>query len=488
MPRIHINGQPYEAQTSQTVMQVARENGIEIPAFCYHPQLSIAGNCRVCAVQVEGRSWVEIACNMPVAEGLKVLTDSELVREYRKSILALTTLNHPVDCGICDKAGECLLQDYHYEHNGAPSESHEPKQAATKFERLSERITLDNERCVLCSRCVRFTHEVSKSKSLGIVNRGDHSLVRASEDGAFANDHYSDNVVDICPVGALQSRSFLYKARVWYLRTTPSVCPGCSRGCTVNYWHRKPEWKLRHLDARANSAIERVTPRENAAVNGPWMCNVGRDIPQYLERERVKGALLAGIPAATSAAIEAAREMVRAARRPVALVSSWASNEELAAFAAALGSRFDVRVKRDRAPAPGEPVQDDFLIRADKNPNVAGARARFPLLDDGASPLPADADLLLVWGEGFDFSRRPPRARTIVLDAWARPEHAAVEVVIPISIQTERGGSYTNFDGVVSAFQPCFGKPASAVHAETLFPQLAAAAQAAAQPDKRVAV
>jgi NADH-quinone oxidoreductase subunit G len=475
MPRIYIDGEPYEADASQTVMQVAVANGIAIPAFCWHPHLSVAGNCRVCAVQVEGRSWVEISCNMPVAEDLKVLTDSDIVRDYRKSMLALTTLNHPVDCGICDKAGECLLQDYHYEHNGAPSTSRDVKVHSTKFHKLSPRITLDNERCILCSRCVRFTHEISKTKSLGIVQRGDTSLVRGSEDGAFARDAYSDNVVDLCPVGALLSTAFLYKSRVWYLKATPSVCPGCERGCAVNLWHRKPEWKLHALEAARNVAIERVTPRDNPAVNGPWICNKARDLPLTFERPRALQALRAGSPVTMDAAIDAARTLISAAKRPVALVSSWGSNEELAAFRAALGARFAVRVKRDCMAQPGEVVEDDILIRPDKNPNTAGARALFPEADDPARALPADADVVLVWGEGFDPSRLPQGARVIALDGWQQPGHAAAEVFIPLSIQTERRGTYTNFRGVASAFEPCFPKPATAIDAEALFAALAVA-------------
>ena len=456
MPRIYIDGRAIIAESGQTVMQAAVAHGIEIPAFCWHPKLSVSGSCRVCAVQVEGRSWVEISCNMPVAEDLKVLTDTDLVRAYRKSILELTTLNHPVDCGICDKSGECTLQDYHYEHNGAPSTSRDVKVHATKFHKLSERITLDNERCILCSRCVRFTHEVSKSKSLGIVNRGDTSLVRASEDGAFARDAYSDNVVDICPVGALLSTAFLYKSRVWYLQPTPSVCTLCERGCSVSLWHRKPEWALRSLDPRKNVAIERVTPRDNPAVNGPWMCNIGRDLPKVIERPRALQAMCGGAAATSAEAIDAARILIDEAKHPVAFISSWASNEELAAFKAALGDRFIAFVKRDRAPALGEVVEDDFLIRADKNPNTAGARALFPRADDPTVPLPALTDLLLVWGEGFDMSRRPSGARAILLDGWAKPGHAAADVFIPLSLHTERRGTYTNFEGVVSPFEACF--------------------------------
>ncbi len=182
MPEIFINGQPVQAEREQSVLEAALANGFYIPYFCWHPELSVAGNCRICCVQVEGRSWVEIACNMPVTEGLRVLTDSDAVKAYRKSILQLLTLNHPVDCGICDKAGECKLQDYHYAYNGAPSVSRDPKVHSTKFHALSERIVLDNERCILCSRCVRFTREISKSNALGITQRGDTSLVRAAED------------------------------------------------------------------------------------------------------------------------------------------------------------------------------------------------------------------------------------------------------------------------------------------------------------------
>jgi len=490
MPRIYIDGRPIDAKAGQTVIEAARDHGIDIPAFCWHPKLSVSGSCRVCAVQVEGRSWVEISCNMPVAEDLRVLTDTDLVRAYRKSILELTTLNHPVDCGICDKAGECTLQDYHYEHNGQPSNSRDVKGTATKFHHLSDRITLDNERCILCSRCVRFTHEVSKTKSLGFIQRSDDSLIRASEDGAFERDAYSENVVDLCPVGALQSRAFLYKSRVWYLEPTRSVCPGCSRGCNVNLWHRKKEWRLKALDPAKNVSIERVTPIENPAVNGPWICNKARDLPLFFGRPRATTALVAGAPAATTVAIEAARRFIAGAHHTVALVSSAASNEELDAFARALGKKFTARVKRDWMAVPGEVVEDNFLIRADKNPNGTGARARFEQNDDGAPPIVPGTELVLVWGEGFDFGRVPRGARVIALDAFARPEHAGVDVFIPISLQTERAGTYTNFEGVVSAFEPCFPKPAAAVHAEDLFALLAAPAQSGAEgttPRKAIA-
>jgi NADH-quinone oxidoreductase subunit G len=475
MPEIFIDGQSVQAESGQSVLQAALAHGANIPYFCYHPALSVAGNCRVCVVQVEGRSWVEIACNMPVTEGLRVLTDSELVREHRKSMLQLTLLNHPVDCGICDKAGECTLQDYHYQFNGAPSVSRDAKVRSTKFHPLSDRIVLDNERCILCSRCVRFTREISKSNALGIVQRGDMSLVRAAEDHPLDGDDYSDNVIDICPVGALLSRSHLYKSRVWYLKATSSICPGCARGCTVQIWHRKPEWKLLALDPRQNVRIERVTPLENPAVNGPWICNKGRDLAQIFERPRAEQAMRNGAPVDLGAAIDAARWLIDKSKRRVAVVSSWGSNEEIQAFNEMLGGRFTAFFKSDHIPGAGETVQDDLLIRADKNPNAAAARALFAPLPETGPSFDDATDLVLVWGEGFDFARLPLRARTIFLNAYLQPANAQADVFIPISIQTERRGHYTNFQGVVSAFEPCFPKKASVADAEALFAALAEA-------------
>ena len=478
MPTLFVDGREVQAAKGQSVLEALLAHGVDTPYFCYHPQLSVAGSCRVCVVQVEGRSWTEIACNMPVTEGLRVLTDSPLVREHRKSMIALTLLNHPVDCGICDKAGECTLQDYHYRHNGAPSTSVDAKVRATKLHSLSERIVLDNERCILCSRCVRFTREISRSNGLGIVQRGDHSLVRACEDGAFAADVYSDNVVDICPVGALLSRSFLHKTRVWFLQPTPSVCPGCARGCTVEVWHRRKEWKVTALDPGHNAVIERVTPLANPRVNGPWICNKGRDLARIFERPRALQAMRKGATVELAAALEEARVLAHGARRPLALVSSWASNEELDAFAQALGGRFACFTKADWSPQPGEMVEDDFLVRADKNPNRTAALARFPPWDGG--PLDRHADLVLAWGEGFDASLAPPGACTIRLDSYANPQNAQADVFIPISVQTERRGHYTNFEGTVSAFAPCFPKPPTVADAEAVFAALAIRVEAVA--------
>jgi NADH-quinone oxidoreductase subunit G len=206
------------------------------------------------------------------------------------------------------------------------------------------------------------------------------------------------------------------------------------------------------------------------------MCNKGRDLAQVFDRARAEQPMLKGKPATLEQAAAAARRLIEEARAPVALVSNWGSNEELGAFKAALGSRFKCFVKQDRQPQPGEPLQDELLIRADKNPNTATAQQLF-----GAAPVafPEGTDLVLVWGEGFDFSGLPRGARVIFLNAWLAPENGHADVFVPTSLQTERSGHYTNFAGVTSRFERCFGKGPSVAHAEEFFARLAATAEVA---------
>ena len=473
-----IDGVPMQAEDGQTVIQAARANGVDIPHFCWHPELSVPGNCRICMVEIEqeaGDPWFDIACNMPVTAGMRVLLNSEKIVSLRKDTMQFITLNHPVDCGICNKSGECMLQDYHYEHNGAASKSRDPKTHATKFFPLSDRIMLDNERCIMCTLCVRFTNEVSGSKALGAVNRGDHALIRPAEDADFNLDVYSDNVIDLCPVGALLSTALLDHARVWYLENTPSVCPGCERGCSIDIWHRRHEWKLNALDPRLNTAIDRITPRENPAVNGLWVCNKARDLAQLFERPRAEQAMQRGAPVELATAVRLAAQLIAAATRPVAIVSSWGSNEELAAFHAAFGERVPGFVKADHLPLPGEVLEDHLLIKPDKNPNRQAALALYAALPAQVSEaLSPDTDLVLVWGEGFDQAHIPAGATVIRLDGFAHAHNAQADVFIPISIQTERDGHYTNVAGVVTAFSACFPVKPGIAHAATLFAELGA--------------
>jgi len=469
--KVTINGREVEAREGENVLQLARRHDIEIPHFCYHQKLSVAGNCRLCLVKVNGLPKLMPACNVVAMPDMKVETEAEEVRKARRDVMQFILLNHPVDCGICDKAGECRLQDYQHEYGPAQSRSADPKIHRRKLVELSPRISLDNERCILCSRCVRFTREISKSNALGIVERGAHSFVERTGEGPF-DDPYSDNVIGICPVGALLSRDFLYASRVWFLEPVRSVCNGCARGCSVQVWRRRKE-REQHAPgmARAHGAY-RVTALENPEINGPWICNKGFDLHKAMARPRALQPRAGGDAVAPEAALDAARALLARAQRPAVLVSAHASNEELDDFATSLGARpgLQVYVRQDCRPAPGEVVEDHLLIRADKNPNTHGARQRF---GDRAFDAAAGHDLVLLWGETASTEDVPDGMRWIHLTSFESPASARAEVVIPVSTHFERAGHFTNFEGKPNAFEPVFDKPPGVLHAADVFRELA---------------
>jgi NADH-quinone oxidoreductase subunit G len=378
-------------------------------------------------------------------------------------------LNHPVDCGICDKAGECTLQDNEMRYGPSRSHSLEPKRRRRKLYPLSPRISLDNERCILCSRCVRFTREISGSNALGIVQRGVRSMVDRLEDKAF-DDPYSDNVIGLCPTGALLSTDFLYQSRVWFLEPVRSVCNGCARVCSVNVWRRKRSREPHMPGTTGGPRAYRTTALENAEINGAWLCNKGFDLHKRMARERLLEPLLAGRASSWDDALAAAKSLLASARNPAVLVSSQASNEELDAFRSLLGGRWPTYVREDSSPEPGEVVEDRLLIRADKNPNSAGARARF-----GASPLRPDHDhdVLLVWGE-LGEGTASGEARVVHLTAFGPEVAARAAVALPISTHFERAGTFTNFEGKTNGFDPVFSPPPGVRHAVEVFRSLAA--------------
>jgi NADH-quinone oxidoreductase subunit G len=426
----------------------------------------------MCLVKLEGVPKLMPACNVNVAAKMKVQTAAPEVLRARQAVMQFMMLNHPVDCGICDKAGECRLQDYQFAFGLPRSRSNDPKRRKRKLHALSPRIQLDNERCILCTRCVRFTREVSRTNMLGIVERGAHAFVDRVGPDALA-DPYSDNVIGLCPTGALLSRGFLYQARVWYIEPVRSVCTGCSRGCSVNLWRRKKEWQLHALGEERNRMIYRVTACENPEINGPWICNKGFDLHKLMGRERALP-MLGGVPATLDGALERARELWAQAKSPAVLVSAHASNEELDAFAAALEKdvRLKIYVREDCKPAPDEVVEDDLLIKADKNPNTYGVRKRF-----GAAPLAAsgaqDHDLFVIWGEAASYASLG-NTRLIHLSPFAARCERGADVVIPISTTFERSGSFFNFEGKLNRFEKVFDKPAQVEHAAAVFERLGA--------------
>ena len=263
MLKCTINGKEVEVKEGTSIIEAFREHGEDIAHYCWHPGLSVAGVCRLCMVEIEGNPRLQIACNTPVSDGMVVTNQSEMVKDAVKWGLDFHLINHPLDCPICDQAGECGLQDQYMKFGQYDSEMGQAKVKKSKVVDLGEKIVLDSERCILCSRCVRFTEEVSKTNELGIFNRGDHSEI-GTYAGKPLDNNYSVNTVDICPVGALTSKDFRFRQRVWFLEDKPSVCTGCSTGCSVDvYYNKEGMW--------------RVKPR-HSDVNGYWMCDEGREI------------------------------------------------------------------------------------------------------------------------------------------------------------------------------------------------------------------
>ena len=321
----------------------------------------------------------------------------------------------------------------------SPRSRSTPRCTSTKYVALSERIVLDNERCILCSRCVRFTREISKSNALGIKQRGDHSLVRASEDGAFDRDPYSDNVIDICPVGALLSRSFLHKARVWYLKPTPSVCPGCARGCTVNIWHRKPEWKLHALDPQQNVAHRaRDAAREPGRQRPVDLQQGARPRRRSSSAPRAEQPMLKGKPVDLPAAIAAARQLIDAREAAggagVELGLATRSSPRSRRRSATASRRF---VKADRVPQPGEVRRGRSADPRRQEPeHRRGARALFG--DARRSRSPKAPTSCWSGARASTSARCRAARRSSSSNAYLQPENGHADVFIPISIQTER--------------------------------------------------
>ncbi len=271
MLKCTINGVALEVKPGTTIIQAMTENSQRIAHYCWHPGLSIAGVCRLCMVEIQGNPRVQIACNTTITEGMVINNTSEKVKEATKWGLDFHLINHPLDCPVCDQAGECGLQDQYMEYGQYDSEMAEKKQKKHKVVDLGPTVVLDSERCILCSRCVRFTDEVSKTNELGIFNRGDHAEI-GTHAGKKLDNKYSLNTVDICPVGALTSKDFRFKQRVWYLKESQTVCNGCSTGCNVKVFYNK-------------EGLFRVKPVFNAEVNGHWMCDEGRDTYKFVNKE-----------------------------------------------------------------------------------------------------------------------------------------------------------------------------------------------------------
>ena len=461
MAKIIVNGDILDVPEGTTILQALDEvgllmNGVDIPHYCWHPKLSIDGSCRLCQVEVEGMPKLQIACNTPVQEGMAIRTDTDRVRRAREGVMELLLVNHPLDCPICDQAGECKLQDYAFDYGAEQSRSREPRRALQKNVDLGPTIKFDQERCILCRRCVRFCDEISETGELRVFNRGDESRIDTFPGVPLDND-YSMNVADICPVGALTTKDFRFKIRVWFLEDVPGICTGCSSGCNV------------HIGV-ANNKAYRYVPRRNDDVNDTWLCDDGRLSYKELGRGdrlrevRVRGE--AGFESVSAdQALREAAERLRAViddkgvASLVVLASPHATNEDLFAlrrFCDTLGVE-----------AAGAAVvtgrSDDRLIKAEKAANAVGARLLGfgdpePVLERIRSGVAAAALVLGHDALHEDYLGGPEAFAhldtVVLLDAHQSPLQKVAHVVLPTRVPAEKHGTLTNHAGRVQRVRP----------------------------------
>jgi NADH-quinone oxidoreductase subunit G len=458
MPKCTINGKEVTVKDGATIMEAFAQLKEDIAYYCWHPGLSVAGVCRMCMVEIEGNPKLQIACNTPVAEGMKVNNISEKVRESVKWTLDFHLINHPLDCPICDQAGECGLQEFYMEYGKYDSEMHEKKVKKHKVVSLGPKVVLDTERCILCSRCTRFTEEVTKTNELGIFNRGDHSEIGTFE-GRPLNNKYAVNVVDICPVGALTSTDFRFRQRVWYLKDFETTCNGCATGCKVRVYHNQ-------------NGMFRVKPVYDEKVNGHWMCDEGRDVYKFVNLEyRMRKAVMNGSETDTPTVLATlGRKLKESAKSSgpdsVALLMTaqftQEENQELVSyFTKEIGSKNIYFWKNNEA---GFDSFDGLLLRGDKNPNTkgllavlaaAGVKSNMKDLEQAINSgkiktlLVAGPENLAVFPDIQEKIKLFSKVATVGwMSSGAVKEASGFEFQIPLKTFTEKDGTFINHAGL----------------------------------------
>ena len=469
MANIIIDGKPHSVKDGITIIEAIDQAKIDLPRYCYHPGLSIAGNCRICQVEVEKMPRTVIACDTRVAEGMVIRTQSEKAKESQQVVLEFLLANHPLDCTVCDQSGECKLQDYYMEYGLYDPKFNEMKVKKTKKAfSIGPTVMLDQERCILCSRCVRFTDEITKTHEFGIFNRADHAEINVYP-GHELNNKYSGNVVDICPVGALTDKDFRFKMRVWYLGSQESICPGCSRGCNIDIQFEQS--RPYHLK---DERIMRLKPRENPEVNQWWICDEGRYgyKPVDFNRIRMNGTAPFLIKKGAVPFIVLWKEALERIANLLknASVEQWAclaspqyTNEEL--YLVKRIFKDGLKFKHIAFKAPGqEGYEDSFLIKKDKNPNSSGA-SRILKLGEASEDITAVVekakhgeleglfifhhDLAKIFGEEVLKLVRQ-KVKTIIYEGSNQnPTAAVADFVIPSAVYAEKEGTFTNFEGRV---------------------------------------
>jgi NADH-quinone oxidoreductase subunit G len=459
-----LDGKEIEFKNGETIIQAAKDAGIDIPHFCWHPALSIVGNCRICLVEVEKLPKLVIACQTLASENMVVHTMSESAVHARNAVMEFLLINHPLDCPICDEAGECKLQDYAYKYSIGESRFDEVKNYKDKRVELGPNVMFDQERCISCSRCIRYCEEIVGDPQLTFVNRGEKVTIETFP-GKKLDNPYSMNVIEICPVGALTSRDFRFKARVWDMSHTDSICTGCSRGCNMNIWVR-------------DNKILRLTPRENLEVNQYWMCDYGRlNTFKFIndEETRINSPLMR--PAEGGILDDEEYRLVEcdwddAIARVISELKNYRP-EEIGFIASPFSTLEDNFVlKRFAEEVIGnknivyipkvEGDNDNFLLRADKTPNSTGLDLLgISKIDKSFTDRILNKKIKLVYiiddtlsrlSEAEDMMKKI-EVGIMHISNLVPSSHKAT-VVFPSSTYAEINGTIVNFEGMVQRLRP----------------------------------
>jgi NADH-quinone oxidoreductase subunit G len=494
MPTLTIDNQTITVDSGTTVIQAADRLGIFIPRFCYHPGLSAVGSCRMCLVEIEKISKLQTACTTPVVDGMVVHTDTEQVLDARRSILEFFLINHPIDCPICDKAGECYLQDYYMAYAPYTSRYKEVRWKKKKVNVLGPTIVMDEERCVLCSRCVRFFEQVTGTQKLGIFGRGADSVL-STYPGETLEDLYCGNVVDLCPVGALTDRNFRFQQRVWFLSQGESICPFCARGCNIIVDFNEQS-DIQMNDRR----VYRFRPRFSPEVNGYWMCDIGRygyrvldDPNRIVEPMLREGKRL--IPVGWDRILKRAalriREIIdKEGPAGIGVIIYPSVTSETAEW----GKRLfmdHLGITRIGVGFPVDPSfeEDRILLRRDRFPNRRGAAAvGLPEVGEGRG----SEEIVRAWGAGelkllyvvgddlprllepVDTSRIPRTDGILILQkSTGGPEDEHARMLLPTALPAEVSGTFVNFEGKVQRFDAALPPPGEALPGEEVLARLA---------------
>jgi NADH-quinone oxidoreductase subunit G len=456
---VTIDGMQLAVPKGIPIIEAAKQAGLLVPHYCYHPSLPAPAVCRMCLVEVEKAPKLMPACVTAVAEGQVVHVNSPTAKKAREGVLELLLINHPLDCPICDQSGECELQDYTFQEGRPSSRYKEFAKRYNPVEDFGPDVLYVPNRCILCTRCVRFMEDVAEAPVLNVSERGDRAFIGIAEQQRL--DHaWAGNVVDLCPVGSLLSKDFLHKARAWELDKTASICPGCTQGCNIS------------LDLR-DEAVVRIRPRPNLEVNRHFICDYGRLNYRWMNRgDRVEAPLVrdAGRHLATDWDTALARldQVIRGGSGTAVILASGRASTESLGLVRRLLDRFEVTAAvqvplGEEVPLAGIP---NLALRRERAPNLAGAELLgYGVQWDAAMREVLSAGLTIVLDAELgpeDEAALAAAPGMVVLLATVMPETRNAELILPVTTMAEENGTYVNRDRRIQRYQQAKAMPGMA--------------------------